>query len=68
MREYILVYSILNKDELDMRQYEPILNRMNKLGRIMANIANGTLGEEIIGYMAPEFFLNKEKALPALEK
>lgn len=67
MSEYIKVYSITNKDDIDMRDYEPKLIKMHKLSEIMANISNGTLAESIVGYVAPEFYLNKEKNLPALE-
>lgn len=68
MKEYITEYSVFDKDELDMREYEPKLRRMNKLGEIMAAIDNGTLPENIVSYVAPEFFLKKENDVPKLKE
>lgn len=50
-----------------MRNYEPILRRMNKLSEIMVSIGNGTLAENVVGYVAPEFYLNKGNDLPMLK-
>ena len=68
MKEYIKVYSITDINDIDMREYEPILNRMNKMAHIMSSIANGKLAEEILGYVTPEFYLNKENNLLQFEK
>ena len=62
------IYTIVDKDELDMRDYEPKLKRMNKLGEIMATIDNGTLAENIVGYVAPDFYLNKDNNVPKLKE
>ena len=67
MREYIDTYSITDINKIDMRFYEIKLLKMNKLTEIICAINNGKLAEGIIGYVAPEFFLNKECNVPAIE-
>ena len=68
MKEYIQIYSITDRAELDMRDYEPKLKRMNKMSEIMIAISNGTLAENVVGFVAPEFYLNKGINLPKLKQ
>ena len=66
--DYIKENSITDKNQIDMKKYEPILNKMNKIGQIMALIGNGTLAEGILSYITPDFYLNKGNNLPAIKE
>ena len=68
LQEYIKIYSITERDEIDMRDYAPKLHKMNKMTQIMQSIDNGKLAENVLNHIAPEFYLNKDNGVKAIEE
>ena len=68
LKQYIDDNSITVRDKIDMKKYEPILNRMNKIAKIISSINNGVLAEGILSYITPDFYLNKDTGVLAIEK
>ena len=60
LRRYVELGTKVNRDDLDVPEYMPKMERMNVALQITLDIDNGNLADEIIRYIAPHFYLNKD--------